>query len=174
MPTKMPIGTHTPADPHTHAHPHTHTRTYEQGKRTRSTPTSASPSRHNTPYQSPPQTLRIITRPTIPNPHSPRPQTSLLPRVLSPPDQSSAPLFFLSHSSTSLRLFLAPRVADFNSVLPRTWARNRVPPKRWRAPPDGHNSRTYDWRGASVLGLRASKLAPFPCKFFESPQEVTQ
>jgi hypothetical protein len=54
----------------------------------------------------PPHALRVTTGPTNPKPHSPHQQTNLLPRVLSPPDQSTDPLLSLSHSSTNLRFSL--------------------------------------------------------------------
>jgi hypothetical protein len=76
----------------TPAYTHTHTRTRKTDE--------------NKPL--PPQALRVTTRRTNPNPHSPHQQTSLLPRVLSPLDQSTALLLSLSHSSTSLRFSLAP------------------------------------------------------------------
>jgi hypothetical protein len=84
---------------HTCIYTHTHTRTretYEQAPRITTRPI-------NPPLQAP----RITTRPTNPNPHSLHQQTSLLLRVLSPPDRSTAPLS-LSESSTSLRFCLAP------------------------------------------------------------------
>jgi hypothetical protein len=161
-------------------------------------PTPARSSHHNSPYQSPPQVLRVTTCSANPNPHSPRQQTSLLPRMLSPPDQRTAPRLSLPHSSTSLRFSLAPmhsrahplslshtlsltyaspshpRLADFNSVLPRTRTWNRAPPKRRRAPPDGRNSHGYDWRDAFALGPRANKLVPFLREFSEPPKEATE
>jgi hypothetical protein len=119
------------------------------------TPTPASPSRNNSPYQSPPASPRVSSRRTNPNPHSPHRRTNLLPRVLSPPDQSTASLLSLTHSSTSQRFSLAPmhsqahphslsrpsltydspslpRLAYFDSVLPRTRARNRAASRRRR------------------------------------------
>jgi hypothetical protein len=193
--TRQHTHSHMPIYVHAHARPHTHTHTspYERGK----------PIRTN-PY--PPQALRVSTRPINPPPASPsrnnspdQPQpaqpspqrTSLLLRVLSPPDQSTAPLFSFSHSSTSLRFSLAPmhnrahprslshpsltyaspslpHAAYFDSVLPRTRARYIAASRRRRAPPDGRNSRTYNWRDATVLGPRASKLAAFPSDFPQS------
>jgi hypothetical protein len=41
-------------------------------------------------------------------------------------------------------------------------------------PPDGRNSRRYDWRDAPALGPRASELAPFLGEFFEPPKEATE
>jgi hypothetical protein len=144
----------------------------------------------------PPQTFRVTTCLTNTNLHSPRQQTSLLPRVLSLRDQS--PLSFLSRisplayvppshqctaetiKSLSHRLLLTyaspshPRVADFSSVLPRTRARNRAPSKRRRESTDGHSSRTYDGRDASVVGPRAGKFAPFLFEFFKPPQEASE
>jgi hypothetical protein len=67
-----------------------------------------------------------------------------------------------------------PRVAYFDSVLPCTRARNRATSRRRRAPPDGRNSRTYNWRDASALGPRTNKLAPFLSEFSEPPQETTE
>jgi hypothetical protein len=114
MPTVT--STHAYTHPHIHArshiHTHMHTRIHRQAHTTEGNvreqiPTPASPSYHNSPYQFPPQALRVTTRPTNPNPHSPHQQTSLLPRVLFPPNQSAAPLLSLSHSTTSLRFSLA-------------------------------------------------------------------
>jgi hypothetical protein len=112
IPTKLPIvsneHTLTPAYIHKHAHPHIHTHTHhEQGKRTSKLLPPQTPRVTNPPITPPPQALRGSTRPTNPNLHSPHQQTSLLPRVLSPSDQSTALLLSLSHS-TSLRLSLTP------------------------------------------------------------------
>jgi hypothetical protein len=59
----------------------------------------------------PPPALRLSTRRTNPNPSSPHQQTSLLPRVLFPPNRSTAPLPSLSHSFTNLRFSLAPTLS---------------------------------------------------------------
>jgi hypothetical protein len=160
---------------HTHAHPHTYTRTEETYK--------------DKPL--PPQAPRVKTRPTNPNPHSPHQQTSLLPRVLSPPDLSTSPLLSLSHSSTSLRFSLAPMHSRAHprslsnpfthlrlSLAPKRsqlqLPRTRAPSRCRRSPPNDRNSRTYDWRDAPALGPRDSKLAPFPSEFSELPKEATE
>jgi hypothetical protein len=111
----MPIGTstHTYTHMHTRIYTHMHTRIHTQthtneGNVREQAPTPSSPSQRNLSYQSPPQALRLSTRRTNPNPHSPHQQTSLLPRVLSPPNRSTAPLLSLSHSFTNLRFSLAP------------------------------------------------------------------
>jgi hypothetical protein len=195
MPIKSNTHTYIPIYVHTHAHPHTRTRTGETYK-DKSLPFQA-PRITTGPINPPPQALRVSTRHTNPNPHSPHQRTSLLPRVLSAPDQSTAPLLSLSHSSTSLRFSLAPMhsrahsrslshpsptyasssfpgITYFDSVLPRTRARNRTPSRRRRATPDGRNSRTYDWRDSPALGPRDGKLAPFPSEFSEPPKEATE
>jgi hypothetical protein len=64
----------------------------------------------------PSQAPSVTIRRTNPNPHSPHQRTSLLPRVLFPSDQSTAPLLSLSHSSTSLRFSLAPTRSLVDSV----------------------------------------------------------
>jgi hypothetical protein len=186
----MPTGTHT------HAHIHTHM-TNGLGKRTRTSPYPRTPLGTDSPYQSPTQTPRVTTRPTNSTPHILHRQASVLPQLLFPPGQSTGPLLSLSHSSTSLRFSLAsthsrlhprssshssaslrlpshPRAADSISVLSHTRARNRVPAKRRRAPPNGRNSRTKIWGDASALGPRANKLVPFPSEFSELPQEATE
>jgi hypothetical protein len=193
MHTDMRIrtNTHTHTRQHTHTHANIRTRTYTPAY------THTTEETHNSSYQSPQQAFRVSTYRTNPNPDSPHQRTNLIPRVLSPPDQSTAPIFSLSHSSTSLRFSLAPmhsrahprslshpsltyaspplsRVAYFDSVLPRTRARNRAPSRRRSAPPNVRNSRTYDCQDAPTLGPRDCKLAPFPSKFSEPPTEATE
>jgi hypothetical protein len=152
-----------------HIRIHTHAYTNRENVQEQ-TSTTVSPSRHNSPYQSPPpQALRVTTRPTNPNPHSPHPQTSLLPRVLSPPDQSTDPLLSLSHSSTSPSFSLVPMHsrAHLSHTLSLTYVSPSLPalPKRRRAQPDDRNSRTYDRRDASAIGPRAANSRPSSANF---------
>jgi hypothetical protein len=80
----------------------------------------------------------------------------------------------LSHPSLTYASPSLPHVTYFDSVLPRTRSRNRAPSRRRRAPPDGPNSRTDDWRDAPALRPRDSKFAPVPSEFFEPPKEATE
>jgi hypothetical protein len=136
----MPIetSTHTYTHPHTRTHMHTRIHTYahtNEGNVREQSPTSASPSRNNSPYQ---------PQPIQPSPTNQPTPTSAIPF------QSTSPLLSLSHFSTSLRFSLAPmhsrvhplslshtlslshvssshpRVAYYDNVLPRTRARNRA------------------------------------------------
>jgi hypothetical protein len=108
---------------YTHAHMHTriytytytctpaytHTQTHKNERNVREqTPTPASPLQRKS-FFHPPQALRLSTRRTNPNPHSPHQQASLLPRVLSPPNRRTAPLSSLTHFFTNQRFSLAPR-----------------------------------------------------------------
>jgi hypothetical protein len=188
---------HTQAHIHTHPRPHTHTCTpaYTH-KHTRMRETYES---KPLPPQAPPNTTRPINPPSrkpfadqlivltptrtaltdepayshecYPLPTK-VPPLSFLSRTHAQPNPSTLSLshtLSLTYASAS-----HPRISYFNSVLPRTRARNRAPPKRRRAPPDSRNSRRYDWRDASALGPRAVKLAPFLREFSEPPKEATE
>jgi hypothetical protein len=80
----------------------------------------------------------------------------------------------LSHPSLTYASPSLPRVAYFDIVLLRTRAQNRAPSRCRRAPPDGCNSRTYDWRDAPALGPRDCKHAPFLGEFSEPSKEATE
>jgi hypothetical protein len=111
--TCTPVYTHTHAHPYIHIHMYTriytHTKTHGRGKYTRTNPYPRKPLATQLVLPiPPPKALRLSTRRTNSNPHSPHQQISLLPIVLSPPNRSTAPLPSLSHSFTKLRFSLAP------------------------------------------------------------------
>jgi hypothetical protein len=112
-----PAYTHTHTLVHQHIHTHKHTRTKEMYEN-KSLPLQALCIATRPPP--PPKALRLSTRRTNPNPHSPHQQASLLPRVLSPPNRSTAPLSSLSHSFTNQRFSLAPRHSRTHHSLSHT------------------------------------------------------
>jgi hypothetical protein len=95
---------HTHAHQHIHAHKHKHMKGMYKNK---PLPPHA-PCIATRPSTPPPKALRLSTRHTNPNPHRSHQQASLLPRVPSPPNRSTAPLSYLSHSFTNQRFSLAP------------------------------------------------------------------
>jgi hypothetical protein len=182
---------HTHARPHIHIHTsiHTHTNTYERKKCTRTNPyprkplatqlvlpiSPRKPFANQLALPTPTRTA-LTNKPAYSHECYPLltevPRLSLLSRTpsltnVSPSHLGTVELIHaLSHTLSLTDASPShPRLADFNSVLPRT----RAPPKRKRAPPNVRNSRENDWQETPVLGPRGSKFAPFLGEFSEPP-----
>jgi hypothetical protein len=121
---------------HTHIHTHVHTNKGNVGEQTL---TPASPLRNNSPYQ---------PQPAQPSPTNQPPPTSAIPSqpkyCLSPFSLAFLhyPALFLLNACKTEPIHSLSHTLSLTHVSPsHPRARNRAPPKRRRAPPNGGKSR---------------------------------